>query len=227
MLDRVTNPEKLTRGYPALFQGIDTSNKVAFDAAVEHARHKAMIEALDALHLKDRANLSEAWYTELYAKGSKTQVPIAKEPLAKQTPPVEVASSRRADNIVTTKEKVGHTEVDQNTIKDVKTHEGKLSDEDLAQYADYKKLITRKLTLNDGSTIKIDRVGEVFLRPAGGRANAGFIARELSRTGGANLRFEVFNSQGGRWEISATDIVSKGKGTPAGLRMAIIEFCSR
>jgi hypothetical protein len=186
-----------------------------------------MIEALDVLHLKDRANLSEVWYTELYAKGSRTQVPIAKEALAKQTPPIEIASSRRADNIVTTREKVGNAEIDKNMLKDVKTHEGKLSAEDLAQYADYKKLIKQKLTLDDGSTIKIDGVGEVFLRPSGGRANADLIARELAGRDGENLRFEVFNSQGGHWEITHTDLMTKGRGLRSQLERAIIEFCSQ
>jgi hypothetical protein len=37
--------------------------------------------------------------------------------LAKQTPPVAISSSRRADNIVTTKEKLGNAEVDKTTIK--------------------------------------------------------------------------------------------------------------
>jgi hypothetical protein len=226
MLDRITNPEKLTRGYPELFQGIDTSN-VAFDAAVEHARHKAMIEALDVLHLKDRTNLSEAWYTELYAKGSRTQVPIAQEALAKQNPPVKISGSRRADNIVTTIEKIGNAKVDKNTIKDVKSHEGKLGGEDRAQYEDYKKLIKETVTLSDDSTIRIDHVSEVFLRPEGGRANAEFIALELKAAGGDTLRFEVFNSRGVRWEVTKADIMIRGAGTTVGLQKALIEFCSQ
>jgi hypothetical protein len=221
IFDLITNPEKLVQDFPEFFEGVDPGDAAAFEAAVQKARHQAVLEAVDLLHLKDGTNLSERWYTELYASGSRTQVTIDKDKL---DPDVELTKTRQADNIVTTLEQRGGELTETNTIKDVKSHTGELTAADQEQYKDYKRLIGNEVPLKDGTTIKIDRVTEGFLRPEGGAANARLIAKELAGVHGQDLGFEVFNSKGERWEISKEDVEALGV---KGLEAAIVEYCSQ
>lgn len=234
----LTDPGELQKRYPDEFKGVDqTKDKAKYDAAVRKAQHRAVVEIDQYLALKDATNWTERWYVELFGKvadekGStvssvESQVFFDKEKLTAAG--IDVSGSRQADVVVTNEAAAakdpGAKPVQKNILKDVKSHEGALTPDDKAQFADYKKLIGRDAPRTDGTTVKIDRVVEVFLDPRGAKANAEFIATELGLPTGASgqVSFEVFNTRGERRLFTGADFQKLGN--PAALQAAIIAFC--
>jgi hypothetical protein len=228
----LTDPAQVRKRYPAMFEGIPPGDQAAQDKAVKKAQHQAVLDVDKFLALKDATVWTEKWYVELFGKagvapGTKatveTQVLFDKTRLNNAN--IDVAETRQPDVVVTTETpnpKDASKPVKKTVVKDVKSHEGVLSPDDTAQFADYKKTIGKDVPRADGDPIHVDALVEVFLDPRGGKANAEWMAGELSKAG-ASLSFEVFNQSGEPRTFGQAEFNRAGSSRI--LAAAIIAYC--
>jgi hypothetical protein len=238
----LTDPASLKKRFREEWKGVKATDKAGQEAALRRAQHKAILEIDKHMAIKDATGWTEKWYVELFGKVAdekgatvkkvETQVKFEKEAL--NNAGIKTEETRVGDVVIvseTAAPKKGGAAVEKNTLKDVKSHEGELTKDDRAQYADYKEMIGKDVPHADRdnpgkqTTTKIHALREVFLDPRGGKANAEFIAKEL-RTAAAKrgeISFEVFNTKGERRTFTGKDAMDLK--TPKALEAAIIKYC--
>lgn len=169
------------------------------------ASHERFVSISEKLGSADKGSLGEKWFNYWFVlkrQGDAADEIATQIPLEKLIPG---ASSRRLDVF------------EDHLLREVKNVSESLGADGAKQLSDMLSHAGKPIKIK-GSVTGFDSVRYAFVTPAGSRANAGWIADQLTAHPKASLSFQVFNAKGASMVISHSDLKAHGH---AGLRRII------
>lgn len=149
-------------------------------------KHAAMRRLTEHLDSADKGNITEVWYKEAVLGGDgELHVAARKDTLAEDQG-IKITKDRFIDI------------VDGNIGHEIKSGDGKLSDDEVVRMKDYAKLVDGKARLpTDNGEVTIEHVRYTFTSPEGARANVQTIRDAFKDPLRVNrISFELFTPEG-------------------------------
>ncbi len=188
--DRIAKPEvaAMVKKYPELPWNGPDGGKTAYN----QARYREMTEFLGKLAPSDKGNMFEEWYQAVHSPDSLRHVELTPETLKKAG--VNFAANPEMKRFADLFEADG--------VCELKAKEGPLSTDEKKQFQAYMRLVNKQIPI-EGKTVTVKAVKYVFAFPEGTRANADWIAEQLTLAGGFEV--EIFNSKGAKDVLKAAN----------------------
>jgi hypothetical protein len=157
-------------------------DKMTAKGLTDAQKHQKFLKMTERLNGSDKGSLAEEWYRLVHDKDGVPQVSANKADLKRQG--ISLEGDRRMDL------------VNGSTMREIKAISGKMGDHDLNQFKDFMELTEKRGQVSKGDkAFMIDNAHYVFTEPAGVKANAQWMRKQLDRYRG-NLSFEIFNAKG-------------------------------